>query len=434
MEEFKPKPTLLLIWLPLLLSSTLHPISSLSPSPSPASQPSLPSPSSSPSPSSTLDPKQLTALQSINFPTGRDPCLQPSPHNATLCDSSKPFRHLISLRLSNCSADLLLSSTALNSLSTLQSLSFLNCPIPPFRLPSDLSSNLRSFSCVSSLRHLTGVWLSHLYNLTELTVSDVPISTSGPSIILSNMNKVTTFTISGANLTGFLPRKWHPKLTHIDFSHNKLKGRVPISVTQLANLKFLNLSSNQLLGQIPDTFGDLISLQNLSLSSNLMSGPIPDSMASIPSLAHLDLSSNQFNGSVPNFLSEMKDLKYLNLENNNFQGVIPFNGSTIKRFAVFKVGGNSNLCYNHSTVSSMLKLGVAPCDKDGFPVQPPPDKSSSSGSSEDANSDSGDDSSEEKPKENHRHGPNKVVLGVAIGLSSIVFLIIFLVLLAKWCG
>lgn len=171
-----------------------------------------------------------------------------------------------------------------------------------------------------------------------------------------------------------------------------------------------------------------------------MSGPIPDSMAAIPSLVHLDLSSNQFNGTIPKFLSEMKGLKYLNLENNDFNGVIPFNGNSIKRFVVFKVGGNSNLCYNRSIVSSKLKIGIAPCDRDGFPILPPPDKSSSSydssssgggdGSKESDDSGDGDD---DKPKEKRSHGPSKVVLGVAIGLSSIVFLIIFLVLLSKWC-
>ena len=108
-----------------------------------------------------------------------------------------------------------------------------------------------------------------------------------------------------------------------------------------------------------------------------MSGSISDSMAAIPTLVHLDLSSNQFNGTLPKFLSEMKGMKYLNLENNNFQGVIPFNGSSIKMFVVFKVSGNSNLCYNRSLVSSKLKIGITPCDKDGFPILPPLDKSSS---------------------------------------------------------
>lgn len=124
----------------------------------------------------------------------------------------------------------------------------------------------------------------------------------------------------------------------------------------------------------------------------------------------------------------------MNLENNEFHGVLPFNASFIRRLAVFKVGGNGNLCYNHSVLSSKLKLGIAPCDKHGFPLSPPPAKESGDDSESDASDydDSEDDSSSRK--EEHHHGPNKVVLGVAIGLSSIVFLIVFLVLLSKWCG
>ncbi|KAJ8628496.1 hypothetical protein MRB53_021803 [Persea americana] len=109
-----------------------------------------------------------------------------------------------------------------------------------------------------------------------------------------------------------------------------------------------------------------------------MSGSISDSMAAIPTLVHLDLSSNQFNGTLPKSLYEKKGLMYLNLENNNFQGAIPFNGSSIKMFVVFKVSGNNNLYYHRSIISSKLKIGIAPCDKDGFPILPPPDKSSSS--------------------------------------------------------
>ncbi|XP_058095531.1 receptor-like protein 51 isoform X2 [Magnolia sinica] len=431
MEEEPPKPTFLFILLLLLLSYTFHPISSLStplsptPSPSPPKPISTPlSPTPSPSPPkpisgsppkpishsspSTLDPKQLTALQSLNIPTARDPCLQPSPNNATRCDSSAPFRHLVSLHLSNCSDDVEMSSTALKSLNTLQDLSFFNCPINPIHLPSDLADNLRSFTCIASLRHLTGVWLSHLRNVSDLSVSDVTVNASGPTIILSNLKKLRSVTISRTNLTGFLPKKWHLNISYIDLSGNQLKGHVPISLTYLENLEFLNLSSNQLSGSIPSMFGDLISLRNVSLASNSMAGPIPDSISAMPALEHLDLSSNQFNGTVPRFLSEMKHLKYLNLANNNFQGVMPFNGSFIKRLVVFKVGGNTNLCYNHSTLSPKLKLGIAPCDRDGLPVSPPPDRSSSGDSSTGGSDDSGDNSDnadDNKPKEHHRQGP-----------------------------
>lgn len=158
-------------------------------------------------------------------------------------------------------------------------------------------------------------------------------------------------------------------------------------------------------------------------------------MSAIPGLVHIDLSSNQLNGTIPRFISEMKSLKYLNLANNNFHGVMPFNESFIKRLAVFKVAANSNLCYNHSVLSSKLKLGIAPCDKHGLPMSPPPSKEASS--ADDSSSDSDYDQSDGNDSSNkneHHHGPSKVVLGVAIGLSSIVFLIVFLVLLSKWCG
>ncbi|KAL6333842.1 hypothetical protein AAG906_029030 [Vitis piasezkii] len=423
----------------LLFSATLT--SSLSPPISPTKSPSAPSPlpsasSSSPSSSSTLDPKQLRALQSLNIPTSKDPCAQPSFHNATLCDSSKPFRHLLSLRLVNCSDDVALSSTALKSLSTLQDLEFINCPVAAVHFPSDLLSSLRSLTCIRSLRRLTGVWLSRFQNLTDLTVSNVQVNASGPFVILNSMKKLRSVTISHTNLTGYLPKHWHLNITHIDLSGNQLIGKIPSAVTLLENLQLLNLSSNSLTGEIPSTLGDLLSLQNMSLASNSLSGPIPESMAAMPSLVHIDLSFNQFNGTIPDYITKMKGLKYLNLENNNFNGVMPFNVSFIKKLVVFKVSGNNNLCYNHSLISSKMKLGIAPCDKHGLPISPPPAKSDSSadesGSSDDSDYDDSEDDSSHK--EGHHHGPNKVVLGVAIGLSSIVFLIVFLILLSKWCG
>ncbi|KAK8675575.1 hypothetical protein V6N13_033641 [Hibiscus sabdariffa] len=425
----KQPPLLLLL---LFLLSTTNAATAATPTLSPA-PPSTETPSS-------LDPKQIRALQSLDIPTARDPCLQPSPHNATVCDTSKPFRRLVSLHLSNCSSDLSLSSTALKSLSSLHSLSFTNCRASPIRFPSDLSLSLTSFSCIHSLRRLTGVWLSRFVNLTDLTVSNTPINTRGLYVILGNMHKLKTLTISHANLSGSLPRHMHLNLTHVDLSDNKLKGKIPPSLTLLEDLEFLNLSSNGLNGVIPTEFGDLISLKNVSLAFNSFSGSIPDSMSAIPGLVHVDLSNNQLNGTVPKFFSELKELKVLNLENNELHGVLPFNASFIKRLDVLKLGGNGNLCYNHSALSSKMKLGISPCDKHGMPISPPPSKESSSSRDSDSDSESSDydddsgSADDTSEKKEHHHGPNRVVLGVAIGLSSIVFLIVFLVLLSKWCA
>ncbi|XP_060193733.1 receptor-like protein 51 [Lycium barbarum] len=370
-----------------------------------------------------LDPNQLKALRSLGVPTGKDPC-SPS-HKSTICDSSTPFHNLISLKLINCSNGVTLTQTALKTLSTLQDLQFINCPVSPIHFPSELTSNLNSFTCINSLKKLTSVWLIRMRNVVNLTVSNVPVSASGPSIILNSIKTLHTVTISHAKLKGVLPTRWHMNLTYVDLSGNKLEGKLPTSLTELENLVHLNLSSNSLNGTIPNSFGNLLSLKNMSLASNSLSGSIPKTLAAIAGLVHLDLGSNQLNGTVPKFISDMKGLKYLNLERNNFKGVLPFNASFIKKLVVFKVGENSNLCYNHSTLSSKLKLGIAQCDKHGLPLSPPPPKEDLSDDTEE------DDDNSPPPK--HEHGPSRVVFGVAIGLSSIVFLIIFLVLLAKCC-
>ncbi|XP_057764153.1 receptor-like protein 51 [Salvia miltiorrhiza] len=434
MAKIAPDPSPLLIFLLLLHHATAAMPPTSSPSaPTPSSTPTPKPPSrSSPISSSTLDPKQLRALQSLNIPTSKDPCSPSPPHSAAAsCDSSAPFRHLLSLTLSNCSEDVALSLTALKSLSTLTSLSFVNCPVTPIRFPAELTSNLHSFTCINSLEKLTGVWLSRLQNVTDLTVSHVGVTASGPTIILGGMKFLHSVTLSHTNLSGYLPKHWHPNLTFVDLSANHLRGKIPISLTRLENLVHLNLSSNSLNETIPTTIGDLSSLQNLSLASNSLSGPIPESLAALPALTHLDLSSNQLNGTIPNFIRDMKKLKYLNLASNSFHGVLPFNATFIKRLEVFKVGANSNLCYNHTVLGSKVKLGIAACDKHGLPLSPPPAKNSAADDSSDGSDDDYDDDNVLEKK--HHNGPSKVVLGVAIGLSAIVFLIVFLVLLSKCC-
>lgn len=430
-QERHPLPILsLLLVFSTLVSSATTPSQPPSPSPSSSPSPSKPTPKPAPRSSAALDPRQLTALQSLNVPTGKDPCKSP----AVVCDESSPFRRVISLQLTNCSDDVALSATALRSLTSLTTLRFLNCPVTAVHLPAELAVNLRTFSAVRSLKRLTGVWLSRLTELTDLTVTDVAVKASGPFVILGNMKRISSITVARANLTGNIPRHLSPNLTLIDFSGNQLRGRIPGSVNRLENLLTLNLSRNMISGEIPTAVGDLIALKELSLASNTLTGPIPDEISAIPGIEHVDLSSNQLNGTIPRFFSTMKSLKHLNLANNNLRGVMPFNASFISRLTVFRVAGNDQLCYNRSVLSSKLKLGIAQCDRHGLPMSPPPGKDTSEDDTGDSDYDEDDDGKVDQAshKDTH-HGPNKVVLGVAIGLSSIVFLIIFLILLSKCC-
>lgn len=309
----------------------------------------------------------------------------------------------------------------------------------PIRFPVNLIDSLTSFTCISSLgrtledqsvQGLSGVWLSRLRNLTKLMVSDVVVNASGPAIILSNMKHIRDVTISRTNLSGVVPKLWHPNITSIDLSGNNLNGTIPSSMGRLVHLRTLDLSSNQLSGSIPSSVGKLLHLEKLALASNKLSGPIPTSVSEMPSLVFLDLSSNQLNGSIPEYLTELKSLRYLNLENNNFAGPVPFNATFIKKLSSFKISGNVNVCYNHSVVSSKLKLGVPPCDSSGLPVVP----TGSSISDSPAYSPDSPESGDTAQHSSHHHGPNKIVVGVAIALSSIVVLIVLCIVLSRWCS
>ncbi|KAF8696429.1 hypothetical protein HU200_037344 [Digitaria exilis] len=389
-----------------------------------------------------LDPQQLLALRALGLgPHSRaDPCTAVAAGAAVTasCDAGAPFRRVTSLALTNCLDTTSVSAAALEALApSLRALALADCPAAPPRAlpPEQLASGLRAFSCTASLRRLSAVWLSHLANLTDLTVANTPLATSGSptelAVVVSHMDHLARLTISNANLSGFLPHHWHcPNLTHLDLSGNRITGAIPDTLTLLAGITHLNLSSNVLDGPIPNSIGDLISLTTLDLSNNTLSGAIPDTVSTLPELEVLNLGSNHLNGSIPMFLAEMRGLRELDLENNDFDGMVPFTAKFLSRLRVFRAAGNGKLCYNRSVLSAEVAVGVAPCDKYGFPVMPPPATARSERS---ADYDDGGGDGEGDAGADTRGGPSATVLGVAIGLSCLAFLVILLVCLCKVC-
>ncbi|GJN17661.1 hypothetical protein PR202_gb04747 [Eleusine coracana subsp. coracana] len=300
-------------------------------------------------------------------------------------------------------------------------------PARPSSPPTSSPSPARPRSAASP-----AVWLSRLANLTELTVADTPLAaTSSPTelaVVVSHMDRLTRLTVSNANLSGLLPHHWHcPNLTRLDLSANRIAGPIPDTLTLLAGITHLNLSSNVLTGAIPTSIGDLISLTTLDLSRNTLSGGVPDTVSTLPELEVLDLGSNRLNGSIPLFLTEMRGLRELNLENNDFDGVVPFGPKFLSRLRVFRAAGNAKLCYNRSVLAAEMAVGVAPCDKYGFPVLPPPATAQSERNADydDGYRDPADAGGDA------RGGPSVAVLGVAIGLSCLAFLVILFVCICK---
>ncbi|XP_028799958.1 receptor-like protein EIX2 [Neltuma alba] len=88
-------------------------------------------------------------------------------------------------------------------------------------------------------------------------------------------------------------------VTSIDFSSNKLSGEIPIELSSLKGLHFLNLSNNHFIGQIPQKIGYMESLESMDLSRNLLSGKIPASISQLSFLSFLNLSYNNLMGKIP---------------------------------------------------------------------------------------------------------------------------------------
>ncbi|THU71879.1 hypothetical protein C4D60_Mb04t06160 [Musa balbisiana] len=88
-------------------------------------------------------------------------------------------------------------------------------------------------------------------------------------------------------------------VTSIDLSNNDLHGEIPVELTDLHGLHFLNLSKNHLAGEIPTDIGGMRQLESLDLSMNNLGGEIPLSLSALNFLSHMNLSYNHLSGRIP---------------------------------------------------------------------------------------------------------------------------------------
>nr|XP_029149758.1 receptor-like protein EIX2 [Arachis hypogaea] len=86
---------------------------------------------------------------------------------------------------------------------------------------------------------------------------------------------------------------------NIDLSSNKLSGEIPMEITNLTGLIYLNLSKNELTGHIPQSIGNMESLESIDFSGNQLTGEIPQSITNLNFLNKLDLSYNHLEGKIP---------------------------------------------------------------------------------------------------------------------------------------
>ncbi|WCJ18162.1 Receptor-like protein EIX2 [Euphorbia peplus] len=173
---------------------------------------------------------------------------------------------------------------------------------------------------VSSLVHVD-LSICGLYGRIPLGLSELPN--------LEYLNLAMNDNLS-ASCSQLFRGSWK-KIEVIDLATNKLHGRLPASIGSMSSLVVFDLFVNSVEGGIPPSIGKLCNLKMFRLSGNNLTGNLPEFLEAnncepnsvLPSLVQLDLSSNRLVGDLPNWLDQLKNLVELSLSNNLFQGSIP---------------------------------------------------------------------------------------------------------------
>ncbi|CAN7018838.1 hypothetical protein Bca4012_033693 [Brassica carinata] len=214
-------------------------------------------------------------------------------------------------------------------------LSFLNTSSPV---------DLRLFSALKSLSYLdlSGNSLSPASldtnldipaNLEYLQLSDCGMN-EFPNI-LKNLEKLEFIDFSNNRIKGKVPEwLWNlPRLDTVIVSYNLINGfEGPVEeVLVNSSLKILYLDNNYFEGSIPIL---PLSINMLDVRYNRFTGSVPLSICNCRSLTHLWLPYNNLTGPIPQCLS---NLTILNLRKNNFEGSIPdafYIGASLKTLDV----------------------------------------------------------------------------------------------------
>ena len=140
----------------------------------------------------------------------------------------------------------------------------------------------------------------------------------------------------GVDLVAEAPARAHlGGATGLQRAGNRLTGRIPPELGNLANLEILSLSLNELSGQIPPELGKLVNLRDLWLAHNRLSGSLPPELGNLTRLERLDLTVSYdvsvtpprvlyfLSGPLPHELGKLVNLKELELWGNKFEGSLP---------------------------------------------------------------------------------------------------------------
>jgi Leucine-rich repeat (LRR) protein len=132
---------------------------------------------------------------------------------------------------------------------------------------------------------------------------------------------------------------------------NLLKGNLPTSIVDLANLEILDLSQNEIEGSFPDGFTVLDNLRILDLSFNFFTGTLPDTLGDMTSLVEVRLNNNAagtgtafgFSGQIPQTVGFLDSLVRFEVSENRLTGTLPTAMGFLANLQILDVSQNPTL-------------------------------------------------------------------------------------------
>lgn len=222
---------------------------------------------------------------------------------------------------------------------------------------NNLVGNLDFFSDLSKCRQLqtlnlqvnsfTGFVPSSVGNLTSRLVNIILSYnklTGGLPVAISNISSLQWLEVSSNLLNKPIPESvgMLANLVHLDLSGNDMLGHLPITMMgMLGTLERLFLQSNKFLGSIPDNIGNLSNLEKIDLSNNQLSSAIPASLFNLDKLIQINLSHNSFVGTLPVDVSSLTQIYQIDLSSNLLLGSIPESFGELKMLAYLNLSCNA---------------------------------------------------------------------------------------------
>ncbi|XP_050282273.1 putative receptor-like protein kinase At3g47110 [Quercus robur] len=216
---------------------------------------------------------------------------------------------------------------SLGNLSSLQKLTFSYNNLEG-EIPNTVAQMKSLTSFKVSVNHLSGVFPPSLYNLSLLT----------------------RIALTDNNFTGNLNPNLGIALQNLQILYiggNQFTGTIPVSLSNVSDIKALEISKNQFTGTIPMSFGNLLNLQWFGAYSNLLGNNSIDDLSFLSSLNncsqlnYLDVDYNQLGGNIPSSIGKLTNLNWLYLDENKLTGVIPSSIGNMTRLLNLYLGNNN---------------------------------------------------------------------------------------------